>query len=356
MRVYTELVLGKTDPGLRAPEMPIDITKAYDNAALIDTLGFDGIVSTETKEDPFMVLALAAQATEKVSLATSVAIAFPRSPAITAMSAWNLQRLSAGRFTLGLGPQVRGHIKRRFGLEPHPMGPWMRDYVRAVRAVWDCWQNSTPLDFDSEHYKLNLMVPLFDPGPIDHPDIPIHLAALNTYMCRVAGEVGDGMRPHPVCTPKYIQEVMKPAFAKGAEIAGRDPNALAIAMKPLVATAPDEDSLQARIRVVRARVSLYATTPAYRKAFEIFDLGDLAEKLSHISRAQKWDEMPDHVDDDVLNKYAVVGVYEEIGQKMVERFDGVLTDVGFSIPVSTDRDRAVLAEMLNDIHTGKRAA
>jgi len=336
--------------------MPIDITKAYDNAALIDTLGFDGIVSTETKEDPFMVLALAAQATEKVSLATSVAIAFPRSPAITAMSAWNLQRLSAGRFTLGLGPQVRGHIKRRFGLEPHPMGPWMRDYVRAVRAVWDCWQNSTPLDFDSEHYKLNLMVPLFDPGPIDHPDIPIHLAALNTYMCRVAGEVGDGMRPHPVCTPKYIQEVMKPAFAKGAEIAGRDPNALAIAMKPLVATAPDEDSLQARIREVRARVSFYASTPAYRKAFEIFDLGDLAEKLSHLSRAQKWDEMPDHVDDDVLNKYAVVGVYEEIGQKMVERFDGVLTDVGFSIPVSTDRDRAVLAEMLNDIQTGKRAA
>lgn len=356
MRVYTELVLGKTDPGLRAPEMPIDITRAYDNAALIDTLGFDGIVSTETKEDPFMVLALAAQATEKVSLATSVAIAFPRSPAITAMSAWNLQRLSAGRFTLGLGPQVRGHIKRRFGLEPHPMGPWMRDYVQAVRAVWDCWQNSTPLDFDSEHYKLNLMVPLFDPGPIDHPDIPIHLAALNTYMCRVAGEVGDGMRPHPVCTPKYIQEVMKPAFAKGAEIAGRDPNALAIAMKPLVATAPDEDSLQARIREVRARVSFYASTPAYRKAFEIFDLGDLAEKLSHLSRAQKWDEMPDHIDDDVLNKYAVVGVYEEIGQKMVERFDGVLTDVGFSIPVSTDRDRTVLAEMLNDIQTGKRAA
>jgi alkanesulfonate monooxygenase SsuD/methylene tetrahydromethanopterin reductase-like flavin-dependent oxidoreductase (luciferase family) len=149
---------------------------------------------------------------------------------------------------------------------------------------------------------------------------------------------------------------MKPAFAKGAGIAGRDPNALAIAMKPLVATAPDEDSLQARIREVRARVSFYASTPAYRKAFEIYDLGDLAEKLSHLSRAQKWDEMPDHIDDDVLNKYAVVGTYEEIGQKMVERFDGVLTDVGFSIPVNSDRDRDVLAEMLNDIQAGNRAA
>ncbi len=349
MRVYTELVLGKTDPGLRAPEMPIDITKAYDSAALIDTLGFDGIVSTETKEDPFMVLALAAQASEKVSLATSVAIAFPRSPAVTAMSAWNLQRLSAGRFTLGLGPQVRGHIKRRFGLEPHPMGPWMRDYVRAVRAVWDCWQNGTALDFDSEHYKLNLMVPLFDPGPIEHPHIPIHLAALNTYMCRVAGEVGDGMRPHPVCTPKYIQEVMKPAFAKGADIAGRDPNAMAIAMKPLVATAPDEDSLQARIREVRARVSFYASTPAYRKAFDIFGLGELAEKLSHLSRAQKWDEMPGFIDDEVLNTYAVVGTYEEIGQKIVDRFEGVLTDVGFSIQVNNPGDKEILMDMVRKI-------
>ena len=352
MRVYTELVLGKTDPGLRAPEMPIDITKAYDSAALIDTLVFDGIVSTETKEDPFMVLALAAQASEKVSLATSVAIAFPRSPAVTAMSAWNLQRLSAGRFTLGLGPQVRGHIKRRFGLEPHPMGPWMRDYARAVRAVWDCWQNGTDLDFESEHYKLNLMVPLFDPGPIEHPDIPIHLAALNTYMCRVAGEVGDGMRPHPVCTPKYIQEVMKPAFAKGAEIAGRDPDALAIAMKPLVATAPNEESLQARIKEVRARVSFYASTPTYRKAFDIFGLGELAEKLSHLSRAQKWDEMPSFIDDDVLNTYAVVGTYEEIGQKIVDRFEGVLTDVGFSIQVNNPGDKEILMDMLRKIQAG----
>ena len=195
MRIYTELNLGKTDPGLREPEYPYDITKAAQHAALIEKLGFDGVVAVETKDDPFMLLTLAAPATEKLQLATSVAMAFPRAPFVMAMTAWSLQRLSRGRFTLGLGSQVKGHIVRRFGLEFSPVGPWMRDYINAVRAIWNCWQNRTPLDYQGERYKLNLMVPLFDPGPLQWPNIPIHLAAVNPYMCRVAGEVADGVRP-----------------------------------------------------------------------------------------------------------------------------------------------------------------
>ena len=98
-----------------------------------------------------MIMALAAASTETLGLGTSVAIAFPRSPAIMAMSAWTLQKQSKGRFCLGLGTQVRGHIRRRYGMEWSRPGPWMRDYIGAVRAIWQCWQDRTPLEYQSNH-------------------------------------------------------------------------------------------------------------------------------------------------------------------------------------------------------------
>jgi probable F420-dependent oxidoreductase len=179
----TLLPLGKVDPGLRAPEAPLELHSIATDARLLEEIGYHGLVVEETKDDPFILLALAAQATRTLKLGTSVAIAFPRSPTVIAMSAWTLQKLSCGRFTLGLGTQVKAHIERRFGMPWTPAGPWMREYVRAVRAVWDCWQNGTPLDVRGPHYNINLMVPLFNPGPIEHPDIPIHIAAVNPIMC-----------------------------------------------------------------------------------------------------------------------------------------------------------------------------
>src|SRR5262245_42271693 len=169
----TLLPLGKVDPGLRAPETPLDLAAIGRDARLLEEVGYNGLVVEETKDDPFVLLALAAQATTRLRLGTSVAIAFPRSPAVTAMSAWTLQKLSRGRFTLGLGTQVKAHIERRYGLPWSPAGPWMRDYVGAVRAFWDCWQNGTPLRIARPHYKIDLMVPLFNPGPIEHPAIPV---------------------------------------------------------------------------------------------------------------------------------------------------------------------------------------
>jgi probable F420-dependent oxidoreductase len=294
-------------------------------------------------------MGLAAQATSRLALTTAVAMAFPRSPTITAMSAWTLQKLSGGRFVLGLGSQVRGHIVRRFGLEYRPPGPWMRDYVRAVRAVWTAWQERTPLDFKSAHYTLNLVVPLFDPGPIAHPDIPIHLAAVNPYMCHVAGEVADGMRPHPVCTPRYIREVMRPAMAAGAAAAGRDPERIAVAIKPLICTAPDETALAKKIRDVRARVAFYCSTPGYRAAFAAHGLGDLADTLAVLSKAQRWEEMSALISDETLDTYAVIGTYAEIGRKLAERYRGLVSDVEFSIPAGTERERGILRELVRDL-------
>ncbi|MFN3231010.1 MAG: TIGR03617 family F420-dependent LLM class oxidoreductase [Alphaproteobacteria bacterium] len=349
MKVETLLPLGKVDPGLRTAETPFDIASVPHDAALVEALGYDGLMVEETKDDPFAVMALAAQATHRLSLGTAVAIAFARSPTVTAMSAWTIQKLSQGRFTLGLGPQVKGHIERRYGMNWSAAGPWMRDYVGAVRAVWRSWQSGERLAFESEHYNLSLMVPLFNPGAVDHPDIPIHLAAVNPVMCRVAGEVADGMRPHPVCTRHYIESVMLPKAREGAARAGRALDDFAVCMKPLIATAADEEALQAKIRDVRARVAFYASTPAYRRCFDVHGLGELARDLSVLSKAQRWEEMPDLIDDATLNLYAAIGTYDQIAGRLRERYGGIVTNVEFSIPVATPADHDQLAQLVADV-------
>lgn len=167
-------------------------------------------------------------------------------------------------------------------------------------------------------------------------------------MCRFVGEVADGLRPHPVCTPRYIRDVMLPAMRAGAAAAGRSP-ALAVAMKPLICAAPDEATLAARVPDVRARVAFYASTPGYRAAFEVHGLGDLAAELAVLSRAQRWEEMPPRITDEVLHTYAVVGTYAQIGRKLVERYRGLVTDVEFSIPAATPGEQGILRELVQEI-------
>jgi probable F420-dependent oxidoreductase len=346
MKLETLLPLGKVDPGLRAAETPLDIARVGEDARLVEELGYDGLVTEETKDDPYVIMALAAQGTTRIRLTTGVAMAFPRSPTITAMSAWSLQRLSKGRFKLGLGSQVRGHIQRRFGMAWSPPGPWMREYVHAVRAIWASWQTGAPLDVKGEHYTINLLVPLFTPAPLEHPDIPIHLAAVNPYMCQVAGEVADGVRPHPVCTPKYIEEVMLPAVRKGAAKASRALDRFEVCIKPLVATGPDPAAMERAVRDVRARVAFYASTPAYVAAFEAHGLGDLARELTAYSRAQRWDEMPGFISDEILHTYATVGTFDEIADKLHARYGHVVTHAEFSIPVGSVADKARLMKMV----------
>lgn len=350
MKIETQLPLGNLDPGLRAAAGGLDLARIGDEARLAEALGYDGIVTEETKDDPFVVLALAAQATERVGLATGVAIAFPRAPAVTALAAWTLQRLSKGRFTLGLGSQVKGHIERRFGMEWKPPGPWMRDYVGALRAIWECWQNGgTKLRYDSAHYNLSLMVPLFAPPPIEHPHIPVQLAAVNPFMCQVAGEVADGIRAHPVCTPNYIAEVMLPAARKGAAKTGRDFSGFEIAAMPLIATAPDRKGLEDRVRDVRARIAFYASTPTYLIAFESQGYGEVARNLQGYSRAQRWEEMPGFISDEMLDHYAVIGTHDEIANKLKARFAAVASHLEFAIPVASDAHKAALGDLLKSL-------
>jgi probable F420-dependent oxidoreductase len=346
VRVETLLPLGKVDPGLRPPDVPFDITRIAEQARLVEELGYDRLVCEETKDDPIVVLAAAAAATSTLGVGTSVAIAFARSPTAMALTAWSMQRLSGGRFALGLGSQVRGHIERRYGMAWRPPAPWMRDYVLALRAVWRTWQERVPLHVDSEHYRLDLMVPLFDPGPIEHPDIPVLLAAVNPVMCSVAGEVADGIRPHPVCTPSYIADVMLPAVRRGAARAGRSLDGFTVNMKPLVATAPDEARLAAKVVDARARIAFYASTPGYRAAFDHLGLGALADEAKVLSKAQRWEELPPLIDDAVLHTFVTVGTHDVIADLLHDRFGDVVTHCEFSVAVADESDRVALAAMV----------
>ena len=351
MKVETLLPLGKLDPGLREPDTPLHIGDFAAGAVQAEELGIDAVLVEETKDDPYQLLALGAAATSTIGLGTSVAMAFPRSPTITAMSAWSLQKLSQGRFLLGLGSQVRGHVRRRFGMDWHAPAPWMRDYIMAMRAVWDCWQHGTELNFESEHYNLSLMVPLFDPGPIDHPSIPIHVAAIGPNMVAMAGEVADGVRLHPVCTPRFIDEQVHPNIARGAARTGRDASLVEVCMKPLVGTAATEKQLAVSTETVRARVAFYLSTPSYRRAFELHGWGDIAEQASRLSKAQNWDALPALVDDEMLHTVATLGTHETIAEQLRERYSERVDRIEFSMPVTSPEEAEVYGHILTSLRT-----
>lgn len=349
MLVETLLPLGKLDPGLREPDTPLDIRSFGEGAARAEEAGLDAVLVEETKDDPFQLLALGAAATDRIGLGTSVAMAFPRSPTVTAMSAWSLQKVSNGRAILGLGSQVRAHVERRFGLPWSAPAPWMRDYVGALRAVWNTWQTGEPLRYESEHYSLDLMVPLFDPGPIDHPQIPVHVAAIGPNMCAVAGEVADGVRLHPVCTPRFIDEEVLPALARGAARTSRSLNDVEVCMKPLVGTAPNREALDSVIRTVRARVAFYLSTPSYRRTFALHGWEQVARQASELSRANRWDDLPTLVDDEMLHTVATIGTYDDIGELLRQRYLGRCDRIEFSIPVRDADDVSRLREILGQI-------
>ncbi|MEM7321707.1 MAG: TIGR03617 family F420-dependent LLM class oxidoreductase [Actinomycetota bacterium] len=352
MKIETLLPLGKLDPGLKEPDTPLHIADFADGARTAEAIGFDAVLVEETKDDPYQLLALGAAATSTLGLGTSVAMAFPRSPTITAMSAWSLQKLSAGRFVLGLGSQVRGHVQRRFGMDWHAPAPWMRDYIGAVRAVWQAWQTREPLQYESEHYNLSLMVPLFDPGPIDHPEIPIHVAAIGPNMCGVAGEVADGVRLHPICTERFIDECVKPSLQVGADRAGRDVAEVDVCMKPLIGTAPDEQTLEQVTRTVRARVGFYLSTPSYRRVFELHDWGDIAREASVLSRNQQWDDLAAMVPDEILHTVATIGTHDAIVGLLRDRYGDRVDRIEFSIPVADQADADTMRGLIDAIKAG----
>ncbi len=268
--------------------------------------GFDGLWSAELSHDPFLPLARAATAAAPMELGTSIAVAFARNPMVLATTAWDLQALSAGRFLLGLGSQVRAHIERRFSMPwSHPAAR-MREFILALRAIWESWQHTTPLDFRGDFYQHTLMTPVFDPGPLSFGPPRVLLAAVGTAMTRVAAEVADGLLVHSFTTRSYLQEVTLPALEAGLADAGRSRHDFEVKYPPFVVTGSDDKELAEAATEARERIAFYASTPAYRPVLEHHGWGDLQRELNTLARKGEWKAMGGLIDDEVLSAFAVI--------------------------------------------------
>ncbi len=319
-------------------------------AAWAESMGYDGISSNETAHDSFLPLALAAAATSRVMLETRVAIAFPRSPMIVAHTSRDLQELSKGRFRLGLGTQVKGHIERRFSVEWGSPGPRLREYVESLRCIWDCWQNGDQegnrLDYQGRFYQFSLMTPFFSPGPSQHPAPSIFTGAVNSYNCRVAGEVSDGLALHSLTSAPYIQRVVKPGLEQGAERAGRDPRTIQISGGGFIATGPNKASIQAAQAEVRRRIAFYASTRSYFPVLECHGFLEVGQLLHEMSLRGEWAEMAEMVSDEMLDAFSVAGEYDEVAEKFVERYGGLLDEVNFSVYTSSTPEEGQIRKII----------
>jgi len=324
-----------------------DLRAAQDAAKGAEDAGFDGIVALENAHGPFPPLAVAALATDRIQIGTGVAIAFPRSPTITAHAAWDINKASNGRFYLGLGSQVKGHNERRYGIPWTPPAPRMRDYIGAVRAVWRAWETEEPLDYHSQHYTLTLTTPNFAPHPLGLPRIPIAMSAVGPAMLRVAGEVADGVRLHPFNTRRYLAEHILKQIGTGLDRAGRDRKTIEVVAGAFLATGSDEESVAKMREYIRFRVSFYCSTRSYWRVLELHDMLELGERLRPLPAEGRWDEMAALIPDDVVDLFATVGTHDEIAGKIEERYGGLADTVSLFIP--TDTPPGPLGEILQDI-------
>jgi probable F420-dependent oxidoreductase len=290
----------------------------------IEAEGYDGVIATENKHDPFLAPAIAGTVTERIELHTGVAIAFARSPMAVAEVGWDLANATSGRFVLGLGSQVRAHNERRFSVPWSPPAPRMREYVRALRAIWHCWQTGERLSYEGEHYRFTLMTPNFAPEPIDAPPPAIMIAAVGPAMLKVAGEECDGVKLHGFCTRRYIEEAVMPRLAAGLDRSGRRRENFEISGGGFLATGPDDATVARAFEWVRQRVAFYGSTPAYYPVLAMHGLEDLGHKLNAMVREGRWNEMAKEVPDDVAHLFAAVGRWDGIAKVIERRFGGLV--------------------------------
>jgi probable F420-dependent oxidoreductase len=304
-------------------------------ARQLEAAGYDGAFTFEGPHDPFLPLVLAADATERLELMTAVAIAFARNPMTLAVQGHDLQRLSRGRFHLGLGSQVRAHVERRFSMPWSAPADRMRELVLAVRAIWTCWQDRTPLAFRGTHYRHTLMTPFFDPGP--HPFGPpkVWLGGVGPRMTEVAGEVADGLLVHPFCTTRSVEEVTLPALERGRRRAGRAAP-VELALPVIVATGATEADRAAALDAVRAQIAFYGSTPAYRVVLDVHGWGELQPRLQERTRAGDWAGMAALVDDDLLHAVAVVAEPDAVAAEIRARYGTTIDRIALNAPYAVD--------------------
>jgi probable F420-dependent oxidoreductase len=312
-----------------------------------ERLGYRAMWFGETAHDPFVSIALAAAATERIELGTGVAIAFARSPMTLAVTANDLQTASGGRFVLGLGSQVKAHVTRRFSMPwSHPAAR-MREFVLALRAIWRCWNDGAPLDFEGDFYSHTLMTPFFDPGPNEYGPPPVYIAGVGELMTQVVGEVADGFLCHGFTTERYLREVTVPALQRGRKQAGLGLEGFEISGLPFVVTGRTEAEVAASVAATKDQIAFYASTPGYRAVLELHGWGDLQPELNALTRAGRWSELAGLIDDDMLNTFAVVAPPAEVAAAIQQRFGDIFTRLHLYVKPALDAEtmRPIIAEL-----------
>jgi len=303
------------------------------HAARAEAMGFDGLQVPDAVHDGLLLAAMALNATSKLTVSTAVLVAFARSPMISAIAAWDLQKMSAGRFEVGLGTQIQANIEKRYSARWDSPVPQMREYVQAMKAIFHSFQTGERLAFEGNHYTLTKLQPFFNPGPIEHPDIPILCGAVGPAMTTMVGRIADGMITHPTNTPpEYISEVCLPRLQAGFDRAQRSPEGFKFVLGPLTATGKDEQQVAAEWEKMRNLLGFLYSTPAYWPSLELFGWQDKGQRLLDMTRQGNWQEMPNIITDDMLSKFVPRGTYSEIAQIFRERFGGLAQRITFPMP------------------------
>ena len=328
-----------------------DLKNIPAEARWAESMGYDGLCADETGHDPFLPLLLAASATSRVTLETRVAIAFPRSPMMAAYAAIDLHNFSDGRFRLGLGTQVKGHNERRFSVKWESPGPRLREYVQSLHAIWDNWQEGKKLDFQGRFYRFNLMTPFFSPGTSPQGKPPVFISAINPFNCRVAGELCDGLALHPITSPKYLTEVIKPNIVKGAAQGGRNAEDVILNGSGFVITGSDEQAVEAKKEVVRRRIAFYFSTRTYFPVLEVHGFQEVGQRLHELSLKGEWDQMAGLVSDEMLETFAVSGRYHEVADQIKSRFGGLIAEVVLDVDPPSASAEQELKKMIEALHS-----
>src|SRR3954468_5048330 len=316
-----------------------DLNKAGSAAQEVERQGYDGVWTAETSHDPFFPLVLAAEHTEKIELGTGITVAFARNPMTLANVGNDLQNYSKGRFILGLGSQIKPHIEKRFSMPWSHPAPRMRELILAMRAIWDCWNNGTKLNFRGDFYQHTLMTPFFDPGPNPYGPPKVFLAAVGEKMTEVAGEVADGLLVHGFTTERYLREVTIPALERGLAKAGRSRDDFEISAPGFIVTGGTEEDMTKAGTGPRQQIAFYGSTPAYRGVLDLHGWGELQTELNGLSKQGEWEKMGTLIDDEILNTFAVVAEPEAVPKEVLRRYGDVTDRISFYAPYQSAPDR-----------------
>ena len=305
--------------------VPATLEDVTEQAKWIEAAGYDGIACAETGNDPFMPLVLAAEHTKRVELMTSIAVAFARNPMTLANLAWDLNHYARGRFTLGLGSQIKPHIEKRFSMPWSDPAARMREMIEAIHAIWDSWYDGKPLKFRGDYYQHTLMTPMFTPTNIEYGRPKTILAAVGPLMTKTAAEVSDGMFIHAFTTHKYMSEVTVPVVEDTLRNAGRAREDFELVYPVFLVTGETEEQMAKQKQITQQRIAFYGSTPAYKVVLDMHGWGDVQPELNRLSKEGKWKEMGTLIDDDILNAFAVVGEPDDVAAQIKARY-GDLVD------------------------------